>query len=55
MIASAGDCSQQQSDRLCLVHYLKTLREWSYLFTASLMVMDENDGPHDDAALSARR
>lgn len=27
------------------------LCKWLYLFTAFLMVMEENDGTHDDAAL----
>lgn len=55
MTASADVGEQLQSNRVPTVHYLKTLCEWSYLFTTFLMVMDENDGTHDDAALSTRR
>lgn len=55
MTVSAGTGEQLQSNRVPTVHYMKTTCEWSYLFTMFLMVMDENDGTHDDGALSTRR
>lgn len=35
----------------CSPLFENALCKWSYLFTAFLMVMEENDGTHDDAAL----
>lgn len=56
MTVSASTGEQLRSPiRVAAVYYSKTRRKWSYLFTMTLMVMEENDGTHDDGALSTRR